>query len=280
MSGYQNKRIIEVNLNQDATSEERSGVADSAILITFITVLGYYWAYSYKRGYFAYYGVPENIISQVDVISIIVACSVLFTIVVGPYSFYLETNTLFHRVSNPIAVIFKNKIIPLIIVWLLLVFITSSFIWIWSSVILAWGIWIYLSPLLKYRRIDGYKNKLKEVIVRDTTNEFVKRLLEILKSKSLAKYTFIILLSFLLGSIISLIGFEQAKRQKEYIQIEFNDTTYLVIDVAGENYLITPYDRTTNSIKSRFSIIDIKTDFEDRVEFESVRLKDYLKVKK
>lgn len=280
ISGYQNKKTIEVNVNQNEESGEKRIIYDSALLIGFITALGYYLAYCYKKGYLLYYGVPENIISQVDVINIIIATSTLFTIIVGPYSFYIHTNTIMYGVSDPIAVIFKKKIIPLIILGLLLFLMKSDFRWVWSSGVLVCGIWIYISPLFKYSGINGYKNKLNEAIKRDTTDESVKRFIKILRSQSPAKYIIIILLTFCLGNIVNLIGEEQAMREKEFIQLKIDNVTYLVIDVVGDNYLITPYDEKTNSIKSKFSIIDIKTDFDKLLEFENIKLKDYLKVKK
>jgi len=279
VSGSRNRRTIGL---QDEELEEKSSLSDSALLITFITVLGYYLAYSYKKGYLSYYGVPKNMISQVDVINIIIASSALFSIIFVPYLLYVNTNTVLYGVNNPIAVIFKNKIIPLIILGSVLLFAVSSLVWIWWGAIglLASCAWVYISPLFIHSKINGYKNKLEEVIRRDTLNEpFIKKVIRTLKSKSLAKYVLILFGTFYLGNIVYLIGVENAKKEREYIKLEVDNTVYLVVDVIGENYIITPYDKKTNSIKTKFSIIEIKTNFDDLLEFENIVLKDSLKVK-
>lgn len=276
---YQSRKTTEDSLKQENVGE-KNGLFDSAILIAVITAIGYYLAYSYKKGYLSYYGVPENTINRVDIINIIVASTALFAILVVLISVYVNTNTIFYGVSHPVAIVFKNKIMPLIILWLLFINIMSDLILVWSIMILIWITWIYISPIFRYSSIKGYKNKLQKVAETNKDNGLMKKIREFFKSKSLSKYILLLLLTGFLGNVVTLIGTEEAKKERGYIIVEVEDVTYIVLDVAGDDYLITPYDEKTNSIKSKFSIVEIKSDFDDLLEFENIRLTESLEVEK
>lgn len=283
IGSYQSRKTTEDSLKQE-TVGEKNGLFDSAILIAVITVIGYYLAYSYKKGYLSYYGVPENVIIQVDIINIIVASTSLLAVLFILVSAYVHLNNLFNELSNPvphpIVIILKKNVMPLIILWFLLINIISDLTLIWSIGLLVLIIWIYINPIFKYASVHGYKDKLMKFIETGNTNGVMEKLILTLKSKSLNKYILLILATSLLGSVVNLIGMEEAKKERKYIKLEVNDATYIVLDVVGESYLITPYDEKTNSIKSKFAIVEVKSEFDDLLELENMKLKDSLIVEK
>lgn len=263
---------------------EKNGLFDSAILIAVVTLIGYYLAYSYKKGYFYYYGLTENIISKVDIITIIVASTSLLTVLLTLFAAYVHLGNLFNKligtVPNPVFIILKKNVMPLIILWFLLVNIISDLILIWSIGALVLIAWIYINPIFSYYSTKGYINKLKKFNESNEGNGLIKKINKLHDLKLHIQYILLILLVFSLGNVVAIVGVEEAKKERSYLTVDVDNETYIVLDVVGESYLITPYDEKKNSIKPKFSIVEVKSELDDLLEVETVRLNDSLIVEK
>lgn len=237
----------------------------------------YFLAYSYKKGYLSYYNVPPSVINQVDIISIIIAISSLFTAVLAPYAIYINFKNVFYEVTHPATVIFKNNIIPLIVIWLFVISIASEFFMYWTIGLILLIIWVYFSPFIKFKSTVGYRNKLQKYIEKGILEGFsVKNWVAVFKSKSLIKYFLLFILTFGLGNIVASLGMEMAKKERDYIKISYEDIDYIILDVIGENYIIAPFDQKTKSIAGKYSLIEIKSNIQELIVFENIKLKNSL----
>ncbi|MDO7487058.1 hypothetical protein Q5O89_16945 [Peribacillus frigoritolerans] len=249
---------------------------DTGLLIGMCTLVGYYMAYSFQKGKYSYYGITEIFINQVDIVTIIFSITIIGGIFFPVYSLYDNLRTILRSYQSPIGNLLLYPFLPLFIAGILLMLLTEYYIVI-PIILLVIIIWIFVSPIITYKEIQGYRNKLqKKVDYNDDEGFTLTNIMFTFKHYPTARIFISCGFLIMIGPIANMVGLNDAKIEKNYFTLEHKNQEYLVIDEYGDNIIIAPFDKKKNTIKKEFQIIEVKSDFENPIVLENIYLKDKL----
>ncbi|PHD05740.1 hypothetical protein COF54_16930, partial [Bacillus toyonensis] len=159
------KSLSRRNFLRNGSSEKESilNFSDMTIYISLITALGYFIAYSYKKGYRSYYGLNEVLINQIDLSSVLLSITFIFSTLIVFLGLYNNFKILFFGYENIFLKVFERKLFVLFFVYLGVNFLYNNrkFLLYTSIILLILIIIVYFSPIISHRNIEGYRNKLK-----------------------------------------------------------------------------------------------------------------------
>ncbi|AZV60315.1 hypothetical protein [Peribacillus frigoritolerans] len=252
-------------------SKENINWLDSSILIALVTALGYYVAYSYKKGFLGYYGITDVFLNQISITSVILSISIMSSSIFSAYTFYLNAIAIFKNENNPLVIIFKNYFVPLLtIVFFSIPFFKGNLVYIFFLTLFI-IVWLYIIPIFTYWKVKGYSNKLrKKLDKRDPDGFTLEKFLWLVKSVPSVKFMVVISIFLLGSSVANLFGNSKAKSKTEYMLIEKKGGEYLVIENSGDNFIIAPLNSKNKTIKQEFLMIDIKSDIDKPTIYKKV----------
>ncbi|MEY8757928.1 hypothetical protein AB9M93_26155 [Peribacillus frigoritolerans] len=250
------KMVLETGNNSD-----KANLLDSSILIAFLSALGYYVAYSYKRGYLEYYGLSDIFITQISITTVVLSISLFGSIffIISALLYMISPSE--NEKDNFIRTTVKKAILPILLIILISPFFKDHifFLQILSFLLVVWLIFV---PLFTNReRLHSFSFK-----------SFLEILsLIMLKGDNLIKkISILISLSIFISILANMVGGYHAGVETEYMLIEQKGAKYLVIDSMGENFIIAPFNSKNNSIKQEFLIVEIKSDIDKPIIFKKV----------
>ncbi|MEK4086348.1 hypothetical protein [Psychrobacillus sp. FSL K6-1415] len=165
------KRLKEYKINTTTgnnTALQKEGginLLDSGLLIGLVTVLGYFIAYAYQKGYWLYYGVTQEFLNQISIVNILVSMSVIGFGIGSFILYYQSVKGSLPRSNNPVRQMLPSVVLPTLFICMgILVLIPSNLFKVQpmhlSYVLLIIIVISYTYPLLSQWHIKGYKNKL------------------------------------------------------------------------------------------------------------------------
>ncbi|GMG75484.1 hypothetical protein ShirakiTB12_39520 [Priestia megaterium] len=276
------KRRFDGNKNFSQKIEKEIGDfnwLDTSLIIGYSTILGYLIAYSFQKGYLDYYGITNIFISQINIVNIIISITVVGTSLFYLYIAYNNLSGILSHGSNPYIQIFKERFLPFLVVGFLLGALDPEWIKIISLLLFIILITIYLVPIAKYKEIKGYGNKLKqEIKYLDEEGFTLKNVMLSVKKVPSFRIFIIVATLTVLPSLSNLFGYNQAKRETDYVYFTNERNNYLIIDRSGDNFIIAPFDVKKNLIEQKFQIIEIKSDMEKPFVYNKITIKDGLRI--
>ncbi|MFJ7510022.1 hypothetical protein ACIQW7_11240 [Peribacillus simplex] len=282
------RRIIHTVHNSNS-STQNSGINeevkhfnwfDTSLIIGFITVLGYFVAYSFQKGYLLYFGITDIFVKQIDIVSVFISITIVGSVFFVVYTFYDHLAKLFEEFSNPYIKLFRKVFLPFLVIGLPLGAYMSSFIkgiiFITLSVIL---VLIYILPVIKYKDVKGYKHKIEKVLISldEDGITFKDFMIEVRDTPSM-RIVFILGAFLIIQPIMQLVGYKNAEQERDFFVLESKEQNYLVINKYGENFIIAPFNAKENTIKQEFQIIEVKSDFDSPFVYKKINLKDRIKL--
>ncbi|PFE28524.1 hypothetical protein CN279_04740 [Bacillus anthracis] len=273
------RRFIRKNNFGNTSDEEKSifNFSDMTIYISIITALGYFVSYSYKKGYRSYYGLNEVLINQIDLSSILLSITFIFSTLAIFLGIYNNAKILFLEYDNIFFKVFEKKVFVVFCIYLLFNFLYSDqrILIFTSFAFLMWIITIYILPIILYRDIEGYRNKLKKSLKEKSSrkNNFYK-LIYLIKNDFKSAIIPLFTIFFLCINFSGLLGISNAKKQKDYYILKDKNITYVIIDSYSDKFIIAPINLKTNTIKKKFLIIEGKSNLKEPLVFEKIRIND------
>ncbi|ASK63531.1 hypothetical protein CFK37_15900 [Virgibacillus phasianinus] len=80
--------------------------------------------------------------------------------------------------------------------------------------------------------------------------------------------------------VSALYGYFNAKNTDEFLVFKNNSKEdFVVIDNIGDKFITAPIDLTTNEIEKKYLVIEQKSDIENPLIFEKVKIEGGIKVK-
>lgn len=277
------KRLIRRNGLANSSIEKESifKISDMTIYISVITALGYFVTYSYKKGYRSYYGLNEVLINQIDLSSVLLSITFIFSTLIIFLGIYNNLKILFADYGNVIFKIFERKLFVLFFIYLFLNFLYNDrkLLLYTSVVLLIWIIFVYFIPIVLYRDVEGYKNKLKKSLKekdRDSKS-IVDKIINIIRNDLKSAFMLLSFLFFVCISLSLVLGLSNARKQTDYYMLKHQNKTYVVVDSYSDKFIIAPINLKTNVIEKKFLIIEGKSTLKDPTVFERIKINDGIK---
>ena len=265
---FRHQRYTQINKKE----KKSHNLIDSTILIALVSALGYYMAYSYKEGYLTYYGITEVFYNQISLITLIYSVSEKVGMVIFfLFAIFSFVNVTFSEVKSSILIVFRDIFTPIFILLNIIILFTDAniFILLLISIILLFC--LYTFPFIIYWKVKGYKNKLEKMLKR-FQHLNIRIILSTIKEKPLLKYELLAILFILLPGLASKAGDVTAQFQEDYLMIDYNGESYLVINNVEDNFIISPFDIESKSVKMEYIVIENKSDFSEPIIFKRVKV--------
>lgn len=267
---------------------ERKLIQDTTLLIGFLTILGYYVAFSYEKGYKSYFSLPNIFLDDVNLVNVLVAMAAIGAVWLSMYllySLFKNFETIFYilfekfeSTNENIIYFFKKVVIfPLFIGFLLILSLPrekSAYIMVLFTVSIIIAI-NFIPPL--FIKGTGYINKLKAYIGNEESIT-VERIFDVMTNNKRALIMGLVAISIITSNLASIIGYGKASKEENYLIIK-EPTPYVVIDNDKDNLIIAPIDLKTQTVTPKYQIIEPKSDMENPLVFEAMRFDGGLKVK-
>lgn len=259
-------------------SEKRKFTISDGLIVGAITLLGYSCAYFFEKGYLDHYYLPDTLI-EISIPTVI--RSIAYTLGIA-----LILAILLNGLLGGIPV-FKNEFINLSVerlLWFSNIFFlltlfsglnTLSLFTFFGAVIL-FGMLLFVAPLIQYKKVKGYKNKIKQAIFDEEDDNYKYSLMTLIRKKFgkkgiIASIIFLyIVASF---SYVQKLGDYWASNQENYFLID-GSKQMLVIGTYKNNFIAAEVNLKNKEIYPVYKIIKTKN-----LEMEIIVIKD-LKVKK
>jgi hypothetical protein len=247
------------------------GFFDSALILGYLTVIGYYSAYKYEEGYNSHFKVPSIFLDEIGLINILFA--------VAGISSFLMIYLLFHNLfqwfypasDSPVAETIRR------IYWVIIICsVVIYYAWDKNTTI-AFGVLIlcilflnFIFPLLVHPKTKGYKNKLRKQL-EINGDPIEKIILHHIKTGSHKLYLLILVSFFIIGACASIIGQINATKAKKFTVVT-NKNTYIVFNVKGDLLLVAPVDLKNKVLTPKYKLIK-----NDDLNFENKKI-DHLEI--
>lgn len=257
---------------------------DSGLLIGLVTVLGYFIAYAYQKGYWLYYGVTQEFLNQISIVNILVSMSVIGFGIGSFIMYYQSVKGSLPRSNNPVRQMLPRVVLPILFICMgILVLIPSNLFKVQpmhlSYVLLIILVISYMYPLLSQWHIKGYKNKLiKHLEEQEYEGVTVENI--ILKYKIFPSFKFFYLfIVFVTCFFVSFFwGYKSAIDKENYLVFDAHGEKFVVIDRNGENFLVSRIDLEKKEINKSFQVIEIKSDIDKPIFFNNIKIEGGIKV--
>lgn len=260
--------------------ENKTYAMDGPLIIGLVTAMGYFTAYSYKKGFNSYYGLNEVLLGEITISSIISSTLSIFGLL---FLFILIGNGLnatFPKEDPNVYVRLMRREISLpiwfIIAGVLLFPLSNESLnlaGICAVVLIAKSI----IDLFTYsRNVEGFKNKVTNFVNRG--EGFSLEVLEHnINTKRFGRVILFILLPLFVSNIANIYGNTSASQKEEYLVI-MDPKPFVVITEFNRNFVIAPIDLENKKVQPSFTIIESKSKLDEQVVFKSVTFEDGLEV--
>ncbi|CAN2250268.1 membrane hypothetical protein [Bacillus subtilis] len=229
---------------------------DSAFVIGYITILGYYVAYKYQEGYYSFFNVPLLYLDKVNLYNLIESTGTMVTLIIAiPLVMYFIFMNIIRSIENPIMKRLEFLIMPTIYLLGMLIYFDSLRLLFLILLLIMYG-YVFLLPILLYFNTPGYYNKLNAFHGPIEKETFIERLQQNIKFQPIASLCIFILLSQLLGGMASLAGYQSIARKSTFDVTEINNSNYIVIDRQGDNLIVT--ELKNNKITNKYKAIKLE----------------------
>lgn len=212
----------------------------SVYITAYLSIVGYYLAYEYKNGYFKFYNIPNVYIINVDFIDIIDMVGAIITFfLVGTY-FILSHNinndsekkTVFRRI--------KKVLLPIVMLFLIAGYFDIGIIKSASLVfILIILIYNFILPLAFHHKVKGYNEKIDAFFNSEYDMSFIETLQHKLKYQFIQTVIAVILLTYVFGIFINLLGQQNAKKEENFNVAEIDEIKHIIFNVNDEMVVAT-----------------------------------------
>lgn len=228
-----------------------------SIILAGIPILGYMLAYVHEVGFCSEFGIPyEFIILDWTRILIAIGKIIGIAFVLLLYLQVLVVSKPWIKKLGPI----NARLVKYIAVLFPFIIITIPYRSIWFDMLLVFLIPVsvfvffdFLYPLIKWKDIKGYRNKLKRDDEFDISkNTLLDSLMERIGLSIVVIIAFIGVL--LIASYFN--GSDTAQRQEEFF-IPSTNQQLVVLRIYGDNLICAPLDREAKEIERNFFILEM-----------------------
>jgi hypothetical protein len=272
------KRKVQ-GIKRENTPVEKQPILDTTLIISFLTIFGYYLAFEYQRGYRNYYGLSNVFLGDITLLSVLIAIASISIVSLSIYSLYkFWDQEILYKAKTVFGFIFYRLILfPVLVGYIIFIFSPKEKEHIFFSACITFMILFFnfFPPI--FRREKGYINKLVGTVKYAPKTFFEKAILT-MKANKKAIGLFATLIFILSTSTARLIGEGSASKREKYLIIK-TPAPFVVIDEEKNNLIIAPIDLETKTITPKYQIIEPKSSMKEPLIFEAMRFEDGLKVK-
>ncbi|MED1151213.1 hypothetical protein P4T97_18570 [Bacillus paralicheniformis] len=243
---------------------------DSALILGYITFMGYFIAYIYQKTYFDYFKIPSVFLQNISINTIIIAI-ISFSGFLGILMLvYHVLNEMIDSTDNPIIQRIKVSIpFILIAIAVKIYFKTKIIIYIGLAIFLISCIYNFVFPLLLVKT-KGYKNKLRRFHFTGNQTSFRKILYYTYKKKPLAFLALVLSGSFFIGVSSFVFAYENANTQNKFAVTKIDDAEYIVFEIQSDKAIIAELKR--DEIIPKYKKVEIENLFIEKKTFNKLKL--------
>jgi hypothetical protein len=271
--------------SEETENEEKksSFFMDAGIILAFLTASSYLIAFSYEKGYKSYYGLNEMFLSNVGITDILIAFTSISSIFLALYNLRNLYSRIIDRNSkNPIKVAINYMIAPITSFLIILIFVVQKDINLQIGigiVFLFIILWILvIGPYLVVNNEKGYINRMEKYVQNVDKTPLIEIVKSLYKNNKITFSIALILLVFGISALTNLFGIDQARLEENYMVVNQNHKTYVVIGNQNGNFILAPLYKKSGVIKSEYIIINSQSDFSKPIIFQKKYFKNGLKV--
>lgn len=228
--------------------KKRPKFFSEAILAVLIPIFGYLLAFSYEKGFCAYFNIPVEFI-EINLINALKITGTLITITFIIWMFYefLDSIKFF---NNPIGRALSRILIPIILIPMAIYIFDLP----WSYILIMYPVIFVLFVLPLFQRgIKGYKRKVEYTLNQDLKDEYLIDKL----AKIIGPYTVVFLSFFIVGlGILNVAGGFNAKAKRTFMVIKSNPEL-VILRKYSKNFICTSFDRKKKEIKKNFYLKNV-----------------------
>jgi len=253
-------------------NEQRKFNVSDGIAVGAMSLLGYACAYFFEKGYLGYYYLPDTLIE----ISIPTVIKSIAYVLVAVLILIIVLNGLLSGIP-----VFKNEFINLAVsrfLWILiLLFLPTLFSGLTTLSLLTFlgaailfGFFIFGMPIIKYRKIKDYKNKIKQAEFDEKSEHYEYSLVTLLRKKFgrkgiISAIVFLyIIASF---SYVQRLGGYWASQQESYFLIT-DPKPMIVVGTYKNNFITAEVNLSNREIYPSYKIMKAKN-----LEAEMIQVK-------
>ncbi|MCY8090771.1 hypothetical protein [Bacillus haynesii] len=245
---------------------------DSALILGYITLVGYLMAYSYQTSYFEYFKIPSEFLENISINTILIAIislSGFLSILLLLYNIFREITS-----SGDTPVIKRIKAITplnLIIFGVLIYFKTKIYIFIGLGVLLITYIYNFTLPLLLIRT-KGYNNKLSRFHSDENEDSFKENLYYTYRKRPGAFLIFMFSISLIITTFSGLVGNENANKQKTFAVTKIDGAEFIVFEIQGDKAIIGELKR--DEIIPKYKKVEIENLIIEKKTFNKIKVSE------
>lgn len=275
--------IQDTNSNKDHFT---FNLFDTGVILAILTAFGYAIAYSYQKGFWLYFGITQEFLTQISIVNVMISISVIgtsFVLVIIHYfnfrSSLTITNNVFRQMLIKVSLPTFFFAFGIIILMPINILPIKPIYFIFAIIFLL--VAPFILPLITLNHIKGYKNKLNAYLEKkELEGVNLKNIVFLYKNSPTAKYVYLIVI-FLTGIFISLLlGYKTAAQKENYLMVNLNKFDYLVLDSDGEKLIIAPVNLERKEIELEFQLIEKSAEVDNPIIFKKVKIIDGIKVNK
>lgn len=230
----------------------------STYIIAYLSIAGYYLAYEYKEGYYHYFNIPSVYINNLDLIDIIN----MVTAIIAFFSMVLYL-ILTHRPRDKKKEETVGSRVNQIILPLAILFLIAGYfdIWLIRSIslitILLMIIYNFVLPLVFNNKVKGYNNKIAAFFKSDNDMSLIEIVEFKIKHQFTSTLIVVIFLTYCLGHLINLLGYQNAMDEERFNIAEINEIKHIVFNIDSDKVIAAAINE--HSLSNDFSVY-YKTD--------------------
>lgn len=270
--------------NQLPVTKDKATLPDAALLLAFLSGVGYLLTFSYEKGYKGYYKVNEIFMTDIGITEVLTSMIAFFSLLFVLFlAREIYTGLVPIENKNPVLVALKYRFVPTSFIFLLLMLIYPKEEYIILLILGAANIfvalWMFIIiPYLFVKDVRGYKNRMAVAYYHVIAESLWARMKRLYHENKPWFFTVLFLFCNSGAALASLYGNSQASREKEYYVVDYLEKTYVVLDKQGDNYLLGPVDINKGILNPEYIIVEGKSDFDDPLIFKFQRFENGLKV--
>ncbi|MFJ8460922.1 hypothetical protein ACIQ57_17525 [Lysinibacillus xylanilyticus] len=236
---------------------------DITIVTALITILSYVIAYSYQKGFNSFYKIDEFFIDSITINQLLNSLITVGLTISFLFSYIPLFNQISKRDTTYNSTFMVNHIltfwvaIPIIVGFILLnltIMNKVQLITLYVLYLLLTAVPSLLAALFEDKSVPYNKRFHKKVVEEGFSINSLKRILE----KSPPIFIIFLLISLILTTVLSEgIGHKNASKKLKYYNLLIENVEYIVINKYNDSFIIAPYEKKSNTIYGKYSILDI-----------------------
>lgn len=238
--------------DKKVSEDKRFKTLIDVLILSIGPILAYLLTYSYEYGYTKHFKIPTELISPniTNIFIVGVAFWSIFIPVIFLCNIFLisfgKVNNIYHRTLLRLS--------PMYLIFFIyfLIYGFNTLIAYISVLILLFTLWEFFFPILFFRNIKGYKEKLKK---QEEKEESVKNILD--KIRANLGQSGVLLIFVIYVSIITAynLGVSKAISQKEFLLLEKQQM--VVLRIYGDRLICAPINIENKEIDNKIKIYHI-----------------------